>query len=87
MGTFLGLLKFSSIQQNKWVSIGCTTSKGEPCRLPFNYKGVEYKGCTTVANNGVPWCYTANGYGTCAESCNSCTCNSETGKISRFYFD
>ena len=62
-------------------SIGCTTSKGEPCRLPFTYKGVEYKGCTTVANNGVPWCYTANGYGTCAESCNSCTCNSGTGKI------
>ena len=34
-----------------------------------------------MANNGVPWCYTANGYGTCAESCNSCTCNSGTGKI------
>ena len=55
---------------------GCTTLKGEPCRIPFNYKGVRYKVCTTVANNGVPWCYTANGYGTCADSCKY-----ETGKI------
>ena len=64
------------------VFLGCQTSSGEPCRIPFTYRGVEYKGCTTVGNNGVPWCYTANGYGNCAESCDSCSCNSKSGKVS-----
>ena len=49
----------------------CLTTKGEPCKFPFTYYDVKYFECTSVANNGVPWCYTSPRYGNCAESCAS----------------
>ena len=50
---------------------GCQTTKGEACKFPFTYQGTEYNQCTTVANNGVPWCSTATGWGNCQQSCTS----------------
>ena len=37
---------------------GCTetTSFGSSCAPTFIYNGNTYSGCTTVANNGIPWC-------------------------------
>ena len=37
---------------------GTMTEGGKPCYLPFDYEGVTYKECTTVANRGRLWCYT-----------------------------
>ena len=54
---------------NQKLNSGCLTTKGESCRFPFTYRGVEYTECTPVANNGVPWCYTNAGYGNCVGSC------------------
>ena len=39
------------------VTIG-GTSGTSVCMFPFTYRGVVYDACTTVNNNGVPWCYT-----------------------------
>ena len=48
---------------------GCKTVDGGACTFPFTYNGIEYKQCTTVANNGVPWCRTATSWGNCQQSC------------------
>ena len=48
---------------------GCQTTKKEACKFPFTYQGIEYNKCTSLDNNGVPWCRTANGWGNCESSC------------------
>ena len=48
---------------------GCQTNKKEACKFPFTYKGTEYYKCTSIANNGVPWCSTSTGWGNCQASC------------------
>ena len=50
---------------------GCLTltTAGDACTFPFTYKGTEYNECTSIANNGVPWCTTAMGWGNCEKSC------------------
>ena len=49
---------------------GCLTTEGEACKFPFTYQGTEYFECTSIANNGVPWCGTASGgWGNCQASC------------------
>ena len=50
---------------------GCLTltTAGDACTFPFTYKGTEYNECTSIANNGVPWCTTAKGWGNCEKSC------------------
>ena len=50
---------------------GCHTVDGDSCTFPFTYNGIEYNECTSVANNGVPWCRTATGWGNCHMSCTS----------------
>ena len=53
-------------------SSGCLTTEGEACKFPFTYQGAEYFECTSIANNGVPWCGTANGgWGNCKQSCDN----------------
>ena len=50
--------------------VGCKTTDGKACQFPFTYKGIEYKQCTSISNNGVPWCGTASGgWGNCMQSC------------------
>ena len=50
---------------------GCKTVDGDACTFPFTYNGIEYNECTSVANNGVPWCAStsASGWGNCQKSC------------------
>ena len=56
----------------------CKTDAGEPCKFPFEYKGVSYEKCTTK-DQEVHWCYTnqwdiAYGYtysGNCDSNCPS----------------
>ena len=38
------------------------TAGDSVCIFPFDYRGVTYYGCTTVDNNGDPWCYTSYDY-------------------------
>ena len=51
------------------VMSGCQTNKKGACKFPFTYKGTEYYKCTSIANNGVPWCSTSTGWGNCQASC------------------
>ncbi len=45
-----------------WIpTVGGTSIQGV-CVFPFSYKGVTYTGCSTVDNNGYPWCYTSDNY-------------------------
>merc|ERR1719282_2279275 len=58
------------------VTTGCLTltTAGDACTFPFTYKGTEYNECTSIANNGVPWCTTAMGWGNCEKSCTTTGC-------------
>ncbi|XP_078722800.1 C-type mannose receptor 2-like isoform X1 [Lampetra fluviatilis] len=39
------------------------TGHGQPCHLPYRYKGTWYVGCTTVeSRTGLPWCATTPDY-------------------------
>ncbi|XP_040574603.1 72 kDa type IV collagenase [Lepeophtheirus salmonis] len=53
----------------------CLTIQGQECVSTFSYHGIEYYNCTSVNNNGVPWCATtvnesngAVGWGICQNS-------------------
>eukprot|EP00808_Paulinella_micropora_P004716 g54952.t1 len=53
---------------NRFTDLGsiCITTMGHPCEFPFTYQGVTYNSCTSVENNGVPWCNDAAGiWGDC----------------------
>lgn len=43
----------------------CTKS-GHKCAFPFIYQGTTYSACTSIGNNGVPWCQVSPGeWGDC----------------------
>ena len=63
-------------------SSGCRTISGpqqdKDCIFPFVYAQVQHNECTTVENNGIPWCSTktdgnnnhiAGNWGNCAKQC------------------
>ena len=63
-------------------SSGCKTVSGpqqdKECIFPFVYAQIQHSQCTTVGNNGTPWCSTKTdennnhitGYwGNCAKNC------------------
>ena len=39
-----------------------TAPEGSACVFPFLYDGVVYTQCTTVRNEGIPWCSTEYDY-------------------------
>ena len=61
--------------------VACQTDGGpetnKPCVFPFRYKGVEYKSCANIRNNGIKWCSTevdsnqnyVGKWGNCGEGC------------------
>ena len=63
---------------------GCKVTSGEhknkPCVFPFIYVKVPYNKCTTIHNDGKPWCSTKTDendnhikshWGNCSEKCSS----------------
>ena len=51
----------------------CASASANPCVLPFVYLGVSYTSCTSVGNEGRPWCATTYSYDQDALGTN-CTC-------------
>ena len=48
-----------------WMpTYGGTAGVRSVCVFPFSYRGVTYTGCSTVDNDGYPWCYTSYDYET-----------------------
>ena len=45
-----------------WIPTYAGTAGKSVCVFPFTYKGVSYTGCSTVDNDGYPWCYTSYNY-------------------------
>ena len=52
--------------------------KNKTCIFPFVYKQIVYNECTTIENDGTPWCstktdgnntYIGDYWGNCAEQC------------------
>ena len=51
----------ASAQRQHIIERPCTTTDGEVCHFPFEYRGTTYSECTRTVY-GLPWCATADDY-------------------------
>jgi len=52
----------AAAQRQHIIARPCTTTQGDPCHFPFEYRGVTYTECTRTFY-GRPWCSTTTDYG------------------------
>lgn len=78
-------------QENELEDGQCqrTTNAGKCCAFPMSYDDKNWNKCTTLGNDGIPWCYTdyeGKDWGECIYKCTKKTATNDVNRCCKFPF-